>query len=65
MVTEVHDQVAGLLGDPSAGRVSDDPGDVDTAAAVLDDHEHLVSVLELDQVVGGWIWPASACRCRS
>ena len=27
-VTEVHEQVAGLLGDPGAGGVSGDPGDV-------------------------------------
>jgi hypothetical protein len=35
-VGEVHDQVAGGLGGPSAGRVRGDPGEVGAAGAVLD-----------------------------
>ena len=34
-VVEVHQQVAGLLGDPCAGGVGGDPGEVYTTAAVL------------------------------
>ena len=33
---EVHEQVAGLLGDPGAGGVGGDPGDVHAAAVVFD-----------------------------
>ena len=40
-VTEVHQQVAGLLGDPSPAGVSGDPREVDAAAAVLDHDEHV------------------------
>src|SRR5262245_27869814 len=36
-VAEVHEQVAGLLGDPVPGGVGGDPGDVHAAAVVLDD----------------------------
>jgi hypothetical protein len=39
VVAEVHDQGAGLLGDPGPGGVSGDPGDVHAAAAVLDHHQ--------------------------
>ena len=35
-LTEVHQQVAGLLGDPGPGGVGGDPGEVHAAAAVLD-----------------------------
>jgi hypothetical protein len=35
-VAEVHQQVAGLLGDPGAGGMGGDPGDVHAAAVVLD-----------------------------
>ena len=35
-VVEVHEQVAGLLGDPGPGRMVSDPGDVHAAAPVLD-----------------------------
>jgi hypothetical protein len=38
-IVEVHEQVAGLLGDPVPGRVGGDPGDVHVAAVVLDHHE--------------------------
>ena len=40
-VVEVHEQVAGLLGDPGAGRVGGDPGDVHAATVVLDDDENV------------------------
>jgi hypothetical protein len=39
LVAEVHEQVAGLLGDPGAGGVGGDAGEVHAAAAVLDHHE--------------------------
>jgi len=38
-LAEVHEQVAGLLGDPVAGGVGGDPGEVHAAAVVLDDDE--------------------------
>ena len=40
-VAEVDQQVAGLLGDPGAGGMGGDPGEVDAAAGVLDHHEHV------------------------
>jgi hypothetical protein len=56
---EVHDQVAGLLGDPGAGRAGGDPGDVHAAAAVFDHdqdveaaQEHGVDVGEIDREDG-------------
>ena len=36
---EVHEQVAGLLGDPVSGGVGGDSGEVHAAAVVLDNHE--------------------------
>ena len=45
-VAEVHEQVAGLLGDPGAGGVGGDPGDVHAAAAVLDHHEDVEAAQE-------------------
>ena len=45
-VTEVHQQVAGLLGDPGAGGVGGDPGEVYAAAAVLDDDEDVEAAQE-------------------
>jgi hypothetical protein len=36
VLAEVHEQVAGLLGDPGAGRVGGDPRDVHAATVVLD-----------------------------
>ena len=38
-VAEVHQQVAGLLGDPGAGGVGGDPGEVHAAAVVFDHDE--------------------------
>ena len=38
-VVEVHDQVAGLLGEPGCGRVGGDAEDVDAAGGVFDDEE--------------------------
>jgi hypothetical protein len=38
-VVEFDEQVAGLLGDPGAGGVGGDPGEVHAAATVLDDNE--------------------------
>ena len=45
-VAEVHQQVAGLLGDPGAGGVGGDPGDVHAAAAVLDHDEDVEAAQE-------------------
>ena len=38
-VAEVHEQVAGLLGDPGSGGVGGDPGKVHAATLVLDHDE--------------------------
>ena len=43
-VVEVHEQVAGLLGHPGAGRVGGDTQDVHPAGGVLDDEERIQSV---------------------
>jgi len=48
-ITEVHQQVAGLLGDPSPGGVGGDPGEVHAAAAVLD-HDEDVEAAQEDSV---------------
>jgi hypothetical protein len=40
-VAEVHQQVAGLLGDLGPGGMGGDPGDVRAAAAVLDHHQDI------------------------
>ena len=55
-VAELHQQVAGLLGDPGAGGVGGDPGDVHAATVVLDHdedieaaQEHRVDVDEVDR----------------
>src|SRR3954463_6189717 len=45
-VAEVHQQVAGLLGDPGPGRVGGDLADVHAAAAVLDDDEDVEAAQE-------------------
>ena len=45
-VAEVHEQVAGLLGDPGAGGMGGDPGDVYAAAAVLDHDEDVEAAQE-------------------
>ena len=45
-VTEVDQQVAGLLDGPGAGGMGGDPGEVDAAAAVLDHHEHVEAAQE-------------------
>jgi hypothetical protein len=56
VIAEVHEQVAGLLGDPGCGGVGGDAGDVDAAAVVLDHdqdvepaEEHGVDVGEVDR----------------
>ena len=55
-VVEVHGQVAGLLGQPRAGRVRGDPEDVHPAGGVLDDEERVEPVqgdgVEVKQVAG-------------
>jgi hypothetical protein len=65
-VVEVHEQVAGLLGDPGAGGVRGDPGDVDAAAAVLDGHEHVEAAQEdrvdVREVEARMVW---ACAARN
>jgi hypothetical protein len=48
-VTEVHQQVAGLLGDPGPGGVGGDPGEVDAAATMLD-HDEAVEAAPEDGV---------------
>ena len=45
-IAEIHEQVAGLLGDPGSGGVGGDPGDVHAAAAVLDHHEDVEAAQE-------------------
>ena len=39
LLAEVHEQVAGLLGDPGAGGMGGDAGEVHAAVAVFDHHE--------------------------
>ena len=53
-VAEVHEQVAGLLGDPGLGRVGGDPGDVHAATVVLD-HDEDVEAAQEDGVDVGEI----------
>ena len=55
-VAEVHQQVAGLLGDPGVGGLGGDPGDVRRATVVFDHEEdveaaqeHGVDVDEVDR----------------
>ena len=45
-VAEVHEQVAGLLGDPGAGGVGGDPGEVYAAGPVLDRDEDVEAAEE-------------------
>ena len=55
-VVEVHEQVAGQLGQPCCGRVRGDAEDVDAAGGVLDDEECVEPVqgdrVEVEQVAG-------------
>jgi hypothetical protein len=55
-VVEVHEQVAGQLGQPGAGRVGGDPEDVHPAGGVLDDEECIEPAqgdrLQMQQVAG-------------
>ena len=55
-VVEVHEQVAGLLGQPGAGGVGGDAEDVHAAGGVLDDEERVQPVqgdgVEVKQVAG-------------
>ena len=55
-VVEIHDEVAGLLGQPGAGRVGGDAEDVYAAGGVLDDEERVQPVqgdgVEVEQVAG-------------
>ena len=55
-VVEVHEQVAGQLGEPGSGRVGGDAEDVDAAGGVLDDEERVEPVqgdrVEVEQVAG-------------
>ena len=45
-VAEVDEQVASLLGDPGAGGMGGDPGEVNAAAAVLDHDQHVEGAQE-------------------
>jgi hypothetical protein len=51
-VAEVHQQVAGLLGDPVAGGVGGDPGEVHAATLVLDHDENVEAAQEHGVDVG-------------
>ena len=55
-VVEVHEQVAGLLGQPRSGRVRGDAQDVHSAGGVLDDEERVEPVqrdrVAMEQVAG-------------
>ena len=55
-VVEVHEQVAGLLGQPGSGRVGGDAQDVYPAGGVLDDEERVEPVqgdrVDVEQVAG-------------
>jgi hypothetical protein len=51
-VAEVHEQVAGLLGDPRSGGVGGDPGEVHAATAVLDHDEDIEAAQENGVDVG-------------
>ena len=55
-VVEVHEQVAGLLGQPGAGGVGGDAEDVYAAGGVLDDEEDVQPAqgdgVEMEQVAG-------------
>ena len=55
-VLEVHEQVAGLLGEPGCGGVGGDAEDVHATAGVLDDEEDVEPVrgdrVEVEQVAG-------------
>ena len=48
-VAKVHEQVAGLLGDPSAGGVGGDPGEVHVTTIVLN-HDEDVKAAQEDRV---------------
>jgi hypothetical protein len=49
---EVHEQVAGLLGDPVSGGVGGDSGEVHAATVVLDDEENVEAAQEHGVDVG-------------
>jgi hypothetical protein len=55
-IVEVHQEVAGLLDEPGAGRVGGDAEDVYPADGVLDDEERVQPVqgdgVEVEQVAG-------------
>ena len=55
-VVEVYQQIAGVLGEPGAGRVGGDAEDVHPTAGVLDDEERVQPVLgdrvDVEQVAG-------------
>jgi hypothetical protein len=55
-VVEVHDRVAGLLGQPRAGRLGGDGEQVHATGGVLDDEERIQSAqgdgLDVEQVAG-------------
>ena len=54
-IAEIHQQVAGLLGDPDIGGMGGDPGDVHAATAVLD-HDEDIEAAQEDGVDVGEIY---------
>jgi hypothetical protein len=46
VVAKIHEQVAGLLGDPGSGGMGGDSDEVHTAAAVLDHHQKVEAAQE-------------------
>ena len=61
-VVEIHEQVAGLLGQPGSGGVGGDAEDVDAAGGVLDDEERVQPV---QVMVSRWSRSQAriACAC--
>ena len=45
-MSKVHEQVAGLVGDPGAGGVGGNAGDVHAAGGVLDHDQHIEAAQE-------------------
>jgi len=61
-VVEVHERVAGLLGEPGAGGVGSDAEDVHAAGGVLDDEDR-VQPVQGDRVEVNKSQARTACAC--